>query len=175
MSLFLVQDIKGYNWIKFCILNSISIFDIKLPINKVSIINNGDIIGITAYNSNYRGPYQCFIYEKTKNNNYQKKTIIKYNSYIISFLISKNNSELIILYYDEVKYEHYVIDIYDYKKLKLKIKYEEDIYTLNSNTKNFLFNMNQNVFSFVHIDNTPTRPIYAKDRIILYDIVLDLM
>ena len=74
----------------------------------------------------------------------------------------------IILYYDEDKYGHYAIDIYDYKKLKLKIKYEEDIYTLNSYTKNYLFNINQNVFSFVNINNTPIRSSYARDKIILY-------
>ena len=51
------------------------------------IINNGDIIGITESNLNYRGPFQCFICEKVKNNIYQKRTIIKHNSYIVSVLL----------------------------------------------------------------------------------------
>ena len=148
------------------ILNSLCLIDTKLLINKVSILINGDIIGITESNRNYKGPFQCFIYEKTKNNIYQKKTIIKYNSYILSFLIIKNNSELVILYYNEI---NYAIDIYDYKNLKLKRKYEEKIYHLNSDTKNFLFHINQNVFSFVHIDRRITTLPYPRDYIIIYD------
>jgi len=41
---------------------------------------------------------------------------------------------------------------------------------INSYTKNFLFNINQNIFSFVHIDRTPTRLSIARSRIIIYDI-----
>ena len=152
------------------ILNSIYLIDTKLSIGKVSIIDNGDIIGITESNLSYRGPFHCFIYEKTKNNIYQKKSFIKYKSYILSFLISKKNSELIILYYNEVNYEHYTIDIYDYRKLKLKKKIEEKIYNLNSYINNFLFNINQNIFAFIHTNKRPTRATFARDIIILYDI-----
>ena len=107
------------------ILNSIFLIDTKLLINKVTIINNGDIIGITESNSDYKGPYQCFIYKKVNNNIYQKKTLIKYDRWIFSFLITKNNKELIILYYSDederpVIYGPYRIDIYEYKNMKLK-------------------------------------------------------
>ena len=134
------------------------------------IINNEDIIGITESDLTYSGPFQCFIYEKTKNDIYQKKTIIKYNSYIFSFLITNNNSELIILYYNEINYGHYSIDIYDYKNLKLKVKYDEKIYNINAYTHKFLFNINENIFSFVHINKTHTRLSIAKDTIIIYNI-----
>lgn len=50
-------------------LNSIHLINKESLINKVSIIANDDIIGITKFNI----PFQCFIYEKTKNNIYQKK------------------------------------------------------------------------------------------------------
>ena len=51
-------------------------------INKVLIIANDDNIGITKSDYNYNGPFQCFIYEKTKNNIYQRKLSINYNRYL---------------------------------------------------------------------------------------------
>lgn len=139
------------------------------------IINNGDIIGITKSNSNYKGPYQCFIYTKVNNNIYQKKTIIKYESFIFSFLITKNNKELIILYYSHenerpVIYGHYRIDIYEYKNMKIKRRYGENFHGFSSYVHNYLFNINENVFSFIHIDHTPTTCHYRSDHVILYDI-----
>ena len=142
----------------------------ELLINKVSIIANDDIIGVIKSDLNYNGPFQCFIYEKTNNNIYQKRVSINYNSIICSFLLSQNNNVLIILYYTEINYRHYEIDIYEYKKLKLIRKYKENIFRLNSDTLNFLFNINQNLFTFVHINKTPSRSSCPKSKIILYDI-----
>jgi len=170
------SKIKVWEFIqKSNILNSICLIDTKLLINKVAVINNDDLIGITESNSDYKGPYQCFIYEKYNNNIYQKKTIIKYDRWIFSFLITKNNKELIILYYSDederpVIYGSYRIDIYEYKSMKLKRKYGENFPRFGSNVKNYLFNINENIFSFIHIDHTPTTCHYSRDYVILYDI-----
>ena len=39
-----------------------------------------------------------------------------------------------------------------------------------SYSKNYLFNINENIFSFIHIDQTPTTCHYRRDKVILYDI-----
>ena len=157
------------------ILNSMFLIDTKLLINKVTIINNGDIIGITESNSDYKGPYQCFIYKKVNNNIYQKNTLIKYDRWIFSFLITKNNKELRILYYSDederpVIYGPYRIDIYEYKNMKLKRRCGENLHGFVSYSKNYLFNINENIFSFINIDQTPTTCHYRRDKVILYDI-----
>ena len=54
--------------------------------------------------------------------------------------------------------------------MKMKKKIEEKIYNLNSYINNFLFNINQNIFAFIHTNKRPTRATFARDIIILYDI-----
>ena len=171
------SKIKIWEFIqKSNILRSICIIDTNLLIKKVEIINNDDIIGITDSNLDYEGPYQCFIYKKDSNNIYQKKTIIKYNSWIFSFLINKTNKQLIILYFSDederpVIYGHYRIDIYEYKNMKLKRRYGENFHNGDSDfVKNYLFNINDNLFSFIHTDHTPTTCHASRDMVIIYDI-----
>ena len=54
--------------------------------------------------------------------------------------------------------------------MKLKRRYGENFPRFGSNVKNYLFNINENIFSFIHIDHTPTTCHYSRDYVILYDI-----
>ena len=138
------------------------LIDTKLQIKKIIIINNDDIIGITNDNYKYKGPYECFIYQKLKNNKYQKRSFIRYKSWVSSFLMIKNNKELIILNDNR-------IDIYEYKNLKLKNMIEHE-YHINSYVNNKLFLINENIIAFLHINHTPTTFRYGFSQIIFYDI-----
>ena len=57
------------------LFNSINFIILNLPINTIKILSNDDVIGITSDNEDYKGPYECFIYNKGKNDIYEKKVI----------------------------------------------------------------------------------------------------
>lgn len=137
-----VWEINQKNYI----LNTLYLIDTHLSLKKVTIIKNGDIIGSTSYHLDFQ-PYQCFVYQKINNNIYQKKISIKYKSIIISFLITENNKELIILYHYFKRIDYYRIDIYEYNNFKLKRSNKENFFSLlNKDVNDFLLDINKNIF-----------------------------
>ena len=129
------------------IFNFISIIDLSLQFSKIDIIKNGDILGITNNSCDYEGPYEFFIYQKSNKNNYEKKCAIKFNKLVISFIITKNNKDLVIC-------SRKNIYIYEYKNLKLKegpIKYGNDYRIL---LKSEFILLEENIIALIQVIDT---------------------
>ena len=118
-------------------------------VKNVLILNNDDIIGISK---NTNGKYSnFFIYEKVKNNFYQKKSNLNFKKEIQSFLIINKNKFLII----SIKAKIY---IYNYKSLILKKIIDFGLEICNIK----LVHINDNSFGTIFFNESMCAPEYFE-------------
>ena len=122
-------------------------------VKNVLILNNDDIIGISK---NTNGKYNnFFIFEKIKNNFYQKESNLNFKKEIQSFLIIDKNKFLII----SIKAKIY---IYKYKSLILKKIVDFGLEICNIK----LIHINDKTFGSIFFNESMCAPEYFE----LYDI-----